>query len=121
MTYILKINGTDLSSYLKTYKVQRAKLYKDANRTMSGELKTTFIGIFPKILLEFRNTTDDEHSIILGLLDNSSFTVSWWDSKTQAYKSGTYYAGDFESDLFNVDTQRYNPFSVNLIPFKKLT
>jgi len=119
MTYLIKIGSTDLTPYLNGFKVGRPKLWKDSDRNMAGELKATFLGVYPKIALSFRMTTAAEYAIIANLLDASSFSVSFWDAGTSTYKTATYYAGDFEGDLFNIATQRYNDFTVNLIPFKK--
>jgi hypothetical protein len=117
-TKFVRINGVDLPK-LKSYKVQRNKLWTDAGRNMNGELRSTFIGIFPKIFLEFVNTTQAEISTLITLLDQASFTVSWWDELTDTMKSGTYYAGDFDYTVINKSKGLYEPFTVNLIPFTK--
>lgn len=123
-TFLVKIGDTDLTSYLRApegYKVQRAKLWSDAGRAMNGTLRATYIGLFPKILLNFRNLSYTEMKTICGLLDDSSFTVTWWDAESQSTKSGTYYAGDFDVSIMNLSKSKYEPFVVSLVPFSKLT
>ena len=121
--YTLKINTTDITGYLKSpggYTTQRAKLWKDAGRNMTGNLLSTFLGIFPKIKLNVRaGLSDSEISTLTTLLDNASFTVQWWDSKSQSYKTGTFYAGDFDIPLHTKGF--YDTFQVSLISFNKLT
>lgn len=123
-TYLVKIGGTDLTSYLKApdgYKVVRNKLWTEAGRNLSGTLRATFIGIFPKIALTFRSLTTTEMKAVVALLDASSFTVNWWDANSQTAKEMTCYAGDFDPSIMHLDKERYEPFSVNLIPFSKMT
>lgn len=118
--YYIKIDDQDISKLTK-FSVGRNKLWTDSGRNMAGELKSTFIGLFPKITLEFSYLTTDEVSIIAGLLDQPSFTVSWFDVVSKSHKSADYYASDFDVPAFDKDRQLWEPFSVNLVPFKKLT
>lgn len=126
MTYALKIggsSGTDLTSYLKAsgYIVQRAKLWDNAERNMAGTLQANFIGIFPKLKLKFRALTPAELKTIIALLDTATFTVSWWDANSETYKEGTFYAGDFDNTLINMDLEIYEGFEVSLISIAKMT
>jgi hypothetical protein len=116
---LLKINNVKPPK-LKGYTVKREKLLSEAERTMSGELKATVIGVFPNLQLEFAHTTQDDMSTIIDLLDPFSLTVQWWDEKTDAVKTGTFYAGSWEIPLMSQDRGIYEGFTVNLIPFKKL-
>ena len=49
---LLKINGQVFSN-LKSYQLQRNKLWLNSDRNMAGEIRATMIGIFPKIEVEF--------------------------------------------------------------------
>jgi hypothetical protein len=120
MTYLVKIGGTELTKLTK-YAVERNKLWSDSDRTLSGSLKGTLIGVFPKLLLEFGYLTESELKTIVGLLEPASFNVSWWDSRTGTYKVGVYYAGDYSYPLFDKAKGLYEPFGVNLIPYNKLS
>ena len=120
LTYLLKVNGTTLPKVRK-YNIGFNKLYSDAGRNMNGELKANFIGLFPKIEVEFAPTTDSELQTILGLLKNGYFTVSYWYEETEVYKSGSFYAGDFTYPMMvNKASGLYDSFSVNLIAVAKL-
>jgi len=123
ISYLCKINGTDLTFYLKApggYKVSKLKLWSDADRNMAGDLKADYIGTYAKIFLEFRSLTQSEMATVLALLELPSFTVAWYDAKTDAVKSGTFYAGDYTPALYHISNNRYEPFNVNLIAFNKL-
>lgn len=119
MTYLIKIDSTDISSYLKGYTVERNKLWTDADRNLAGDLKATFIGIFPKIKLEFVHTTEAQLKTIMGLLDPASVTVSYWDSASESYNEASYYASDYGVPMFDKTKQLYEGFEVSLIPYKK--
>jgi hypothetical protein len=53
------------------------------------------------------------------ILDLPSFTVEWYDVGTGLSKSALYYAGDFENTLMSKQEERYDEFTVNLIPYRK--
>lgn len=118
-TYWIKINSTTLTKVRK-YAVQRNKLWTDAGRNMAGDLRATFVGIFPKINVEFTYMTGDEMKALMLLIDLPSFTLSWWDEVTQTYKSGSYYAGDFEMSYFDKTKALYEPLKINFIPYSKI-
>lgn len=121
-TYLVKIGTTELDDYLTKdgIEVERSKLWTDADRNLNGDLKATFIGVFPKIKLEFTYLTEAQLKTVTGLLDASSFTVSWWNAKTTDYSSGTFYASDYSYPVFDKEKERYQPFGVTLIAFAKL-
>lgn len=123
-TTLVQINGTDLTPYLKQpsgYKVEPNKLWRDAGRNMAGELKSTFVGIFPKINLNFRHLTRSELDIVINLLEQPQFTCAWFDEKSNTNKVGTFYAGQYSYGVLDRDAGRYEPFTVNLIAYKKKT
>ena len=120
MTYQVKIGAYELTKLTK-YEQERNKLFTDSDRNLSGDLKATFIGLFPKLLLEFGYMTEAEVKAVVTLLDAPSFNVSYWDSRLTDYNTGTYYAGDFRYPLFDKAKGLYAPWSVNLIPYNKKT
>lgn len=120
ITTLLKIDGTTITK-VKSYSVERNKLWTDADRNMAGDLRATFIGLFPKINVEMGYLTGDELKALVLLLDQASFTLEWWNEGTQTLKSGTYYAGDYVTPIFDKTKELYQPFTVNLIPFSKMT
>ena len=115
---LIKINGHTIP-HIVSYKIGRAKLWKDSERNMTGDVRATLIGIFPKIQLQIGYTTEEEMSELTALLDKDFFTVSWFDVRTKEMCEASYYASDYDVELDNKAKGRYKPFSVNLVPVKK--
>ena len=116
---LLKIDGQTIP-HLVSYKIGRAKLWKDSERNMAGDVRATLIGIFPKIQLQIGYTTEEELSEITSLLDKDFFDVEWFDIRTKEMTEKVkYYASDYDVELDNKFKGRYKPFSVNLVPVSK--
>lgn len=115
---LVKIDGVTIP-HIVSYKISRSKLWKDSDRNMSGDVRATLIGIFPKIQLQVGYTTQEEMSQLTQILDKDFFTVTWFDVRTQETISTKYYASDFDVELDNKSKGRYKPFNVNLVPVSK--
>ena len=116
---LIKIDGKTIP-HIVSYKIGRAKLWKDSERNMSGDVRATLIGIFPKIQLQIGYTTEEELSELTALLDKDFFNVEWFDVRTKEMTEKVkYYASDYDVELDNKLKGRYKPFSVNLVPVKK--
>lgn len=116
---LLTINGTTISN-LKSYKVTYAKLWSNAERNMAGDVRATLIGVFPKLELEIGgNLTENAVSTISALLNQPYFNVTYFDPKTKATKTASYYASDFSLDMLDKSRGLYKPFTVNLVPVSK--
>lgn len=115
---LVKIDGITIP-HIVSYKIGRAKLWKDSERNMSGDVRATLIGIFPKIQMEVGYTTQEEMSQLTQILDEDFFTVTWFDVRTQSTVSADYYASDYDVELDSKSKGRYKPFSVSLVPVKK--
>lgn len=121
MTYtgnLVEIDGVVIP-HLVSYKIGRAKLWKDSERNMSGDVRATLIGIFPKIQMQVGYTTQEEMSELTQILDKDFFEVTWFDVRTQSTISAKYYASDYDVELDSKSKGRYKPFSVNLVPVSK--
>lgn len=106
--------------HIVSYKIGRSKLWKDSERNMSGDVRATLIGIFPKIQLQIGYTTEQEMSDLTKLLDKDFFNVKWYDVRTKALTDNIkYYASDYDVELDSKCKGRYKPFSVNLVPVSK--
>lgn len=115
---LVKIDGVTIP-HIVSYKIGRAKLWKDSDRNMSGDVRATLIGIFPKIQMEIGYTTQKEMSELTQILDKDFFTVTWFDVRIQETVSTKYYASDYDVELDNKSKGRYKPFSVSLVPVSK--
>lgn len=121
MTYsgnLLKINNTVIPC-IKSYKIGRNKLWKDADRNMNGDVRAVLIGIFPKIELEIGVTNQTQMANLTQLLDQAYFTVEFFDVRIQATTTASYYAGDYAVDMLDKRRGLYKEFTVNLIPVSK--
>ena len=63
---LVQINGTTVP-HVKKYKIGRAKLWKNADRNMSGDVRATLIGIYPKIKMKIGILTEEEMSDLTAL------------------------------------------------------
>lgn len=115
---LVQIDGVTIP-HIVSYKVSRAKLWKDSDRNMSGDVRATLIGIFPKIQMEVGYTTQEEMSQLTQILDKDFFTVTWFDVRIQETISTQYYASDYDVELDSKSKGRYKPFSVSLVPVSK--
>ena len=115
---LVQIDGNTIP-HIVSYKIGRAKLWKDSERNMAGDVRATLIGIFPKIEMQVGYTTQEEMSALTQLLDKDFFTVTWFDVRIQATVSTRYYAGDYDVELDSKSKGRYKPFTVSLVPVSK--
>ena len=115
---ILKINGVNITG-IKSYKVARNKLWKEAERTMTGDVKATLIGIFPKVEVEFTYLSQSQMASLCAKLDQPFFDLTYYDNRKDALVTASYYAGDYEAKLYNNQLGIYEPFSVTFVPVSK--
>ena len=115
---LVKINGTRLP-YVVSYKINRAKLWKNSERNMNGDIRASLVGIFPKIIVEIGYTTQEQMANLTALLDQDFFEVEWFDVRVQETIKAKYYASDYDIELDNKYKGRYKPFEVSLVPVSK--
>jgi len=115
---LVKVNGTRLP-YVMSYKISRAKLWKNSERNMSGDIRASLVGIFPKIIVQVGYTTQEQMANLTALLDQDFFTVEWFDVRVQETITAKYYASDYDIELDNKYKGRYKPFEVSLVPVSK--
>lgn len=90
-------NYISLGQYLVEAKFQYNKLWgEDTGRNLAGKQTGTLIGIFPKLVLEFRKLTKEELEIIVPILDASKQTVKYYDPYKRAINTMETYTGDYE-------------------------
>ena len=92
---IITINGVSLSTgQITDYTLTYNKLWKNANRNMSGRIVATMIGVYPNISIT-TNMLDFSHAQALSAAINQDyFSVTYWDTQTSSHKSAEYYAAD---------------------------
>ena len=114
---LLKINGTTVPG-IKTYKVGYNHLWKDADRNMSGSVRASLIGIFPKIEVETREVIDrsEIQAIYTALETNAYFSVTFWDPATDTTKTANYYTADWAVELESKNRGLYKGTTITLVP-----
>lgn len=115
---LIKINGVSIPAIVN-YKVGRNKLWKDAERNMSGDVRATLIGIYPKIELNIGVTTQEQMATLTQILDQDYFMVEYFDVRVQGTTTASYYAGDYAIEILNKSKGLYKPFTVSLVPVSK--
>lgn len=116
------INGVNMGQYLVEAKYQYNKLWgSDSGRNLAGVQSGTLVGIFPKIILQFRKLTKAELEIIVPILDSASQTVTYYDPNKKANTTMTTYTGDYEiTNKTRIGTTRKNEgFSCSFISVRK--
>lgn len=114
---LLKINGTTVPG-IKSYKVGYNHLWKDADRNMSGSVRASLIGIFPKIEVETREAVSrSEIQAIYNALESQPyFTVQFWDPATDQVKTASYYTADWAVEMESKNRGLYKGTKITLVP-----
>jgi hypothetical protein len=112
------INDISMGKYLLQADYEYNKLWaSDSGRNLAGEQTGTLIGIFPKLVLQFRKLTKDEVHLLAPILDSARQTVQYYDDNKGAMITMTTYTGDWK--LVNKGIEQNEPFSCSFISTRK--
>lgn len=93
----LIVNGINLGNYIVQATYSYNKLWSsDSGRNLAGEQSGTLVGIFPKIVVQFRKLTQSELETLVPVLDSARQTVQYYDANKKAMTTMTTYTGDYE-------------------------
>ena len=93
----ITINNVSMGQYLVEAKYNYNKLWaSDSGRNLAGKMTGTLIGIFPKIILQFRKLTKAELEVIVPILDAPNQTTTYYDPNKKTNVTMTTYTGDYE-------------------------
>ena len=93
----LIVNGINLGRYIVQATYSYNKLWSnDSGRNLAGVQSGTLIGIFPKIVVQFRKLTQTELETLTPILDSARQTVQYYDPNKKAMTTMTTYTGDYE-------------------------
>ena len=114
---LLKINGTTVPG-IKSYKVGYNHLWKDADRNMSGSVRASLIGIFPKIEVDTREVLSraEIQAIYNALESQPYFTVQFWDPASDSVKTANYYTADWTVEIESKNRGLYKGTKITLVP-----
>lgn len=116
------INNVNMGQYLVEAKFGYNKLWSsDSGRNLAGTQTGTLIGIYPKIILQFRKLTKDELEIIVPILDSQNQSVTYYDPNKKASTTMTTYTGDYEiTNKYVIGNNRKNEgFTCSFIAVSK--
>ena len=117
---LLKVNGIDYTgSILTPFKDERNKLWgDDTGRVMSGEMKGTLVGIFPKLEVTFYPKSQVDLSELLTVLDSGWQDVEYFEARyNELQRLGTY-TNDYSYEIYSLDPY-YSEVKVSFIATKK--
>ena len=93
----LIVNNINLGNYIVQATYSYNKLWSsDSGRNLAGTQSGTLIGIFPKIIVQFRKLTQIELETLAPVLDSARQTVQYYDPNKKAMTTMTTYTGDYE-------------------------
>ena len=96
-TNSITINGISMGQYITQAQYGYNKLWSsDSGRNLAGTMSGTLVGIFPKLILQFRKLTKSELEIIVPILDSARQTVVYYDPNKKTNVTMTTYTGDYE-------------------------
>ena len=116
------INGVNMASYILEAKYGYNKLWaSDSGRNLAGVQSGTLIGIFPKIILQFKKLTKSQLETITPILDSANQTVTYYDPNKKQNITMTTYTGDYEiTNKTVIGNDRKNEgFSCSFIAVRK--
>lgn len=112
------INGTSMGQYLVEAKYGYNKLWaSDSGRNLAGKMTGSLVGIFPKLILQFRALTRSELELLIPIFDASSQQTTYYDPNKKEYITMTTYSGDYEitnTRIIKNDTKN-DGFSISFI------
>lgn len=112
------INDVSMGQYIVEAKFSYPKLWaSDSGRNLAGKMTGTFIGIFPKLILQFRPLTKEELNKIAPILDSANQTVTYYDPNKNKNITMPTYTGDWE--LVNKNIRENQGFSCSFISVEK--
>ena len=112
------INGISMGQYLTQAEFGYNKLWSsDAGRNLAGTQKGTLVGIFPKLVLQFRKLNEEELHKLAPLLDAARQTVQYHDDNKGKVITMTTYSGDWK--VTNKNMKINETFSCSFISTKK--
>jgi len=114
----LIVNGLNLGPFILEAKYSYNKLWsEDSGRNLAGTQSGTLIGIFPKIIVQFRKLNQSELEQIAQILDSSVQNVTYYDPFKKTNITMSTYTGDWE--LVNRGILQNQGFSCSFIARSK--
>lgn len=119
----LVVNGISIGKYIVQAEYQYPKLWgEDTGRNLAGSFTGTLLGIFPKIIVQFRKLTKEELESIAPILDSQSQNVTYYDPVKKQNITIQTYTGDWSivnKSIVGHDGIKNEGFSISFIAMQK--
>lgn len=118
----IMIDGISMGQYLLEAKYEYNKLWaNDSGRNLAGVMSGTLIGIFPKLVLQFRKLTKSELEIIIPILDSENQQVTYYDPNKKQNITITTYTGDYNITNKHIisENAKNEGFDISFISVRK--
>ena len=119
----LVVNGISIGKYIVQAEYQYPKLWgEDTGRNLAGTFTGTLLGIFPKIIVQFRKLTKEELESIAPILDSQSQNVTYYDPVKKQDITIKTYTGDWSivnKSIVGHDGIKNEGFSISFIAMQK--
>ncbi len=116
-------NYISIGQYILEARYGYNKLWaSDSGRNLAGVQSGTLVGIFPKIVLQFRALNKTELEAIVPILDSQYQTVKYYDPNKKAVVEMSTYTGDYEitnRHIVDGDERKNDGFSISFIAVRK--
>lgn len=110
----LIINGISMGQYLVQVEYQYPKLWgSDSGRNLAGDQTGTLIGVFPKLILQFRKLTPQELQTLAPIFDSQQQNVTYYDPLKQSNITISTYTGDWS--VVNKSIGKNEGFQISFI------
>lgn len=110
----LVIDGVSMGQYLTQIEYQYPKMWgEDSGRNLAGDQSGTLLGVFPKLILQFRKLSQAELEILAPIFDKKHQTVTYYDPFKQANTTITTYTGDWS--IVNKGIGKNEGFQISFI------
>lgn len=89
--------------------------------SLAGTQSGTLLGIFPKIIVQFRKLTKNEVELLAPILDSPRQTLQYYDPNKKAMTTITTYTGDYEitnKSIIN-EMKKNEGFSISFISISR--
>lgn len=112
------IDGINMGQYLTQADFEYNKLWSsDSGRNLAGSQVGTLIGIFPKLVLQFRSLNAEEVHALSKIFDSSTQTVQYYDDNKAEMTTIQTYTGDWKAVSKKIN--KCEPFSISFISRKR--
>lgn len=115
----LIINGIKMAFYVTEVEFGYNKLWgEDTGKNLKGKTTGTFLGVVPKLKLNFRKTTQSELETLAEVLDEPWQTTTYYDPKLKRLNTIETYTGDWATrnrNTFSNVAKANESFNVSVI------